>query len=146
MKKKVRNSIFLFVLLLALTVAGIGYYLYNKGPVNVQGGNAIKINASALYQAYITDSSSAQKKYTGNILLVSGEVHDVSTNQQQMKVILLKGGADGAYINCTIEENIENIHVNDMVNIQGVCSGIGEGDMDLGIKGDVYLTRCYLVK
>ncbi|MES1224258.1 MAG: hypothetical protein ABUT20_52675 [Bacteroidota bacterium] len=145
MKKRARN-IFLIVLLLALTGAGIGYYLFNKGPVNVQGSNAINIIAGDLYQAYISDSSAAQKKYTDKILLVSGEVHDISSNLQKKKIILLKGNTDGAYINCTMEENIENIHVTDKVNIQGICSGIGEGDADLGIKGDVYLTRCYLVK
>ncbi|MFT3909402.1 MAG: hypothetical protein QM737_08265 [Ferruginibacter sp.] len=145
MKKKVRN-ILLVVLLLALSGAGIGYYLYNKGPVNVQGSDAININAGDLYQAYISDSSAAQKKYTDKILLVSGEVHDISSNLQKKKIILLKGSTDGAYINCTMEENIENIHVTDKVNIQGICSGIGEGDTDLGIKGDVYLTRCYLMK
>jgi len=145
MKKKARN-ILLIVLLLALTGAGIGYYLFNKGPVNVQGSDAINITAGDLYQEYIRDSSAAQKKYTDKILLVSGVVHDVSTNQQQKKIVLLKANTDGTYINCTMEENIENIHANDKVNIQGICSGIGEGDVDLGIKGDVYLTRCYLIK
>lgn len=146
MKKNVRNNILLLLLLLVLTGAGIGYYLYNKGPVDVQDSNAIKVSAVELYDAYIKDSSSAQKKYTDKILEVTGEVHDVSLNQQQKKIVLLDNGSDGAYINCTMEEDVSNIRATNKVTIKGICSGIGEGDADLGIKGDVYLTRCYFVK
>jgi hypothetical protein len=146
MNKKGRNSILLIVLLLILSGAGIGFYLYNKGPLDVHDSSAIKVSALQLYDAYIKDSAAAQKKYTDKILEVSGEVHDISLNQQQKKIILLDNGSDGAYINCTMEENAENIHATDVIKIKGICSGIGEGDADLGIKGDVYLTRCYIVK
>jgi uncharacterized protein (DUF1330 family) len=142
-RKKIILTIVLFLVLLT---CGIGYYLYNKGPVDVQDSDSIKINAAELYDAYIKDLAAAQKKYTGRILEITGEVHDVSVNQQQKKILLLKSHSDGAYVNCTMEENTENIHANDKVNVKGICSGIGEGDVDLGIKGDVYLTRCYLVK
>lgn len=146
MNKRTRNSILLFVLLLVLSGAGIGFYLYNKGPMNVESSNAIRLSATELYDRFIKDSATAQKNYTGKILEVSGEVHDVSLNQQQKKIILLDNGSDGAYINCTMEGNTENIHAKGIVKIKGICSGIGEEDADLGIKGDVYLTRCYLVQ
>ncbi|MEO8771304.1 MAG: hypothetical protein ABI402_14510 [Ferruginibacter sp.] len=134
------------LLVLVLMASGIGYYLYNKGPVDVQDSSSVKTNAAGLYVLFIKDLAAAQKNYTGRILEVSGEVHDISINQQQKKILLLKTNSDGAYVNCTMEENIENVHANDKVNVKGICSGIGEGDVDLGIKGDVYLTRCYLVK
>ena len=146
MKKSAKKSIILFILLLALTGAGICYYLYNKGPVDVQESSSVKTNAATLYDLYIKDTATAQTKYSGKILEVSGEIHDISVNQQQKKILLLKTNADGAYVNCTMEENARNIHAGDKVNVKGICSGIGEGDADLGIKGDVYLTRCYLVK
>ena len=146
MKKNTKKGIFLFILLLALTGAGIGYYLYNKGPVDVQDSNSVKINASTLYDVYIKNTATAQTKYTGKILEVSGEIHDISVNQRQKKILLLKANPDGAYVNCTMEEDAQNIYIGDNVNVKGICSGIGEEDVDLGIKGDVYLTRCYLVK
>ena len=146
MKKSAKKSIILFILFLALTVAGIGYYIYNKGPVDVLDSNSVKINAATLYDAYIKDTATAQTKYTGKILEVSGDIHNISVNLQQKKILLLKTNAEGAYVNCTMEENAQNVHAGDKVNIKGICSGIGEGDVDLGIKGDVYLTRCYLVK
>ena len=30
--------------------------------------------------------------------------------------------------------------------LKGICNGLGEGDADLGIAGDVYLVRCYVVR
>lgn len=144
MKKSTRTFL-LIILALLITGGGIGYYLYNKGPVDVQDSNSIKVTAIALYDSYTKDSAVAQKNYTGKILEVSGEVHEASLNQQQKQVILLENGSDGSYINCTMEEPAQKIKATDKVTIKGICSGIGEGDADLGIKGDVYLTRCYFV-
>jgi hypothetical protein len=129
-----------------VAVAAIGYFFYNKGPLDVKNSSAIKINAGELYEAFDKDSITAGKKYTDKILAVNGEVNEVSVNQQQKKVVLLKTMSELGFINCTMEEAVENIKIGDKINIKGICSGIGSGDADMGIKGDVYLTRCYLEK
>lgn len=119
-----------------------GIYLYNKGPVNVKTLRGIPVNADELYSLFTSDSVLAGKKYISKVLLVSGQITEVSTNASQQKVILIKTGTDGAFINCTLEEAANNIAVNRAINIKGICSGIGQGDADLGIPGDIYLTRC----
>ncbi|MEO6668575.1 MAG: hypothetical protein ABIN36_03795 [Ferruginibacter sp.] len=134
------------VIVLLLLASGTGYYFYNKGPVDVQESNSIKTNASDLYELYLKGLPAVQKNYTGKVLLVSGEVYTISLNQQKKQILLLKTNADGAYINCTMEENTGNLRAHHTIKVKGICSGIGEGDVDLGIKGDVYITRCYLVK
>ena len=134
------------LLLSILAIATVGYYLYNKGPVDVKNSNAIKVSAADLYKEFISDSTIALKKYAGKVLLAKGQVSSVSSNQQKEKVILLKTTADGAFINCTMDEDPGNININDEVNIKGICSGIGQGDEELGIKADVYLTTCLLIK
>ncbi len=145
MNRKARNSIFFTLIVIAITGASIGYYFYNKGPLDVKNSDAIAVSAVELYGIFIQDSAT-QKKYTGNVLEVSGEVGKISMTPRHEKVVLLKTNAVGAFINCTMEGNVENITLNDLVKIKGICSGIGEGDIDLGIKGDVYLTRCFLIK
>ena len=146
MSRKTKKYILLFILLLVAAGAAIGYYWYNKGPLDVKSSSAIKINAEELYDAYDKDSTAAGTKYTGKVLAVNGEVNEISLNQQQNKVLLLKTTSDLGFINCTLEETAENIRMGDKINIKGICSGMGSGDADLGIKGDVYLTRCYLEK
>ena len=146
MTRKTKKTILVAVLLVAVLGASVGYYLYNKGPMDVKNSSAIKITATELYDLFSKDSTAALKKYAGKVLLVKGLVNSVSVNQQKEKLILLKTTADGASINCTMEEDPGNISATHEVNIQGICSGIGQGDEDLGIKADVYLTRCFLIK
>lgn len=129
-----------------LAVAGfcIAYYFYNKGPVNVQDAAGIQITAPVLYNLFSNDSAT-EKKYAGIILEVSGEVSKSSLNSKRQQIILLKA-AEGGFINCTMEEGDTRVSINSSIIIKGICSGMGQGDADLGIKGDVYLARCIRVK
>jgi uncharacterized protein (DUF1330 family) len=146
MNSKVKRNILVSLLLFVLSAAAIGYYLFTKGPVDVRESSALKINAVELYEQFSSDSTAALKNYTGKVLQVTGEVNSVSHNQKKEKVILLKTNTGGAFINCTMEQDPGIISINTHVNIKGICSGIGQGDEDLGIKADVYLTRCVLIK
>ena len=141
-----KKSILVTLLLVACLAAAIGYYLFNKGPVDVRNSAAIKTTATELYKLFDTDSSEALKKYSGKILQVTGTVAAVSLNQKKEKIILLKTDIGGASINCTMEEDPGETVPDKKVDIKGICSGLGQGDEDLGIKGDVYLTRCFLIK
>ncbi|HQY11487.1 MAG TPA: hypothetical protein PK133_04715, partial [Ferruginibacter sp.] len=100
------------------------------------------VDAGELYSLFTNDSVLAGKKYISRVLLVSGQVSEISVNASQQKIVLIKTGTDGAYVNCTLEEASNDIAVNKPISIKGICSGIGQGDADLGIPGDVYLTRC----
>ena len=146
MTRSTKRNILISLLLLALAGVAVGYYLFNKGPVDVKGSSAIKTDAVGLYEQFDADSAGALKNYSGKILQVAGIVTAVSLNQKKEKIILLKTNTGGASVNCSMEEDPGEIKINDAVNIKGICSGIGQGDEDLGIKGDVYLTRCFLIK
>ena len=146
MNRKIKKNILITLLLVVLSVAAIGYYLYNKGPVDVKNSSAIKIYATELYEQFNTDSTRALKKYSGKIVQVTGVIDALSLNQKKETVVTLKTNTNGAFVNCTMEEILNNININAKINIKGICSGIGQGDEDLGIKADVYLTRCYLIK
>lgn len=127
-------------------ITAVSYYLYNKGPLNVQDSNAIRVKAIDLYNKYIMDSSGARKKYTNNIVEVDGEITGISLNIKQQQVFLLKTATSGAAVNCTLESPVEKPETFNIIKLKGICSGLGQGDPDLGIMGDVYLSRCYLVK
>jgi uncharacterized protein (DUF1330 family) len=129
---------------IAVSVAA-GWYLYNKGPKNVLNSNGIEVQAANLYKSYISDSSTAQKKFGEQVVEVAGVVKKVEENTQKQQVILLQTDEDGGSVNCTMEEkNI--VAAGNKVVLKGICTGIGEGDEDLGLKPDVYLIRAYLIK
>lgn len=128
------------------SAACIGFYFYNKGPLDVKHSKSIHVNANELYSIYSSDSIKANKQFTSRVLEVDGEVSEVSINSRQQKIVMIKTGATGAYVNCTMEEPAEHINEYDKISIKGICNGIGQGDADLGIMGDVYLTRCFVSK
>jgi hypothetical protein len=129
-----------------LIVAGTGYYLYNKPAVDVKNAEGQKVVATDLFATFMKDSATAKKNYTNKILEISGMVKLVTYNQQHQPVVLLKTNQEGAAINCTLEGPAGGINAGQAVSIKGICNGIGEGVADLGIMGDVYLVRCYVIK
>ena len=140
-----RNVLIFFLTAISIAVA-VGFYVFNKGPVNVKEASATKIDATVLYQAFLKDSVGAKKKYLNNILEVSGMVMKVSKNQQNQAIVMLKTNETGAYVNFTMEEAVTGLAENKQATLKGICTGMGMGDADLGIMGDVYLVRCYLIK
>lgn len=146
MTARLKRLVFASILFPAIIVTTIGFYLYNKGPLDVKNSTGIPVTAIELYNLYSSDSLRTGKKYTDNILVVSGEVFEVSLNAQMQKVILLKTKTDQAFINCTFEELVDKIKKTDKISIKGICSGIGQGYPEMEIMGDVYLSRCFLVK
>lgn len=136
----------LIILLLVLTAVTVGYFVWNKPHRDVSTAAGIETNAVDLYQAFITDSSAANAKYIDKIAEVTGTVKAISANQQQQQVLALQTKAGDASVNCTMEQNDATIKDGMTVTVKGICTGIGEGDAELGIMGDVYLIRCYIAK
>lgn len=138
MKKK---KVFILVIL-ALVLAGISYawMKYNEGPLNIHQAKGIAVSSEELYSTFRKDSVTANKIYNNKIVLVTGKIVTIKKNNDQQQVILLNSNEDGAYVNCTMEET-SGVKEGAIVSIKGICGSIGQGEEDLGIKGDVYITR-----
>ena len=145
MKKKGRNILFI---LIGLGLCGlvIGYLVWNKPHQDVRDADAVRTDAITLYKSFTTDSANAKSTFLNKVVKVSGVVQEVSVNQQQQQIILLKTLVPGAYVNCTMEERGNNIKQGIKVELKGICSGYIGGDADMGIFGDVFLIRCYQLK
>jgi hypothetical protein len=141
-----KKKVLITVSLIIAIAAAIGYYLWNKPAVNVSGADGVKVVAAALYKTFSTDSVMAKKEYAQQVVEVAGVVNGTSVNQQNQTVVLLNTGMKGGNINCTMEGKAEHIKSGDSVVLKGICNGLGQGDADLGILGDVYMIRCYQVK
>jgi hypothetical protein len=140
------KKILLVLILLAAAGGTIAYFQWNKPHEDVASEAGVKTDAIALYKLFTTDSVTAKKNYIQKVVEVSGTVNSVSKNQQNQAIVLIRTAADGAYINCTMEQQTDAVKAGAVVAIKGICNGIGQGDADLGIMGDVYLVRCYLAK
>jgi hypothetical protein len=134
------KKVILLTLISLLIAAAVASYFYNKGPVDVSDEKGIAVEAAVLYQEYINDTAIAGSKYGGKIVEVSGEIQEVRKTSEQERVVLLKSGVEGAYINCSMQAGNEVLPESGKVVIKGICDGILLDD-DLGIPGDVIVKR-----
>jgi hypothetical protein len=144
-----KRTIWLSILALFAIGAAVGYYYYNKEPLDPENVSPdTKTTSTELYQAFATDSLQAKKKFSqkDEVVEVSGTVTGISVNQDKQSIVLLKTNESGASVNCTLEGDAKNVKENDNIKLKGFCTGMGTGDADLGIVADVYMIRCYLVK
>jgi len=147
MKKKIG----LAILVIALCVAAVSYYMFNKKHFSVQDADPVtSITAEALHQTFVTDSSLAKNKFTGDennskVIKVEGEIAEIKKDQQGNTIILLKTTTEGAFINCTMEGKVVNLNTGNKIVLKGICTGYNF-DADMGIPGDVILIRCYCIK
>ena len=146
MTTKKRRDFLLLSAIIFIAAITAGYLLWNKPHKNVKDAVADVITATDLYNLFITDSLKAKNLYVDKIILVSGRVEKISVNLQLQDIILFKTAVTGAYINCTMENKTKDVKEHDSINIKGICSGYISGDMDMGLPGDVFLTRGYLFK
>ncbi len=143
MKKKARNILFIFIGLVLCALV-VGYMVWNKPHSSVRDADAVGTDAISLYMSFTSDSAKAKSTFLNKVVRVSGVVQEVSVNQQQQQIILLKTSVSGASVNCTMEQNSSAIKQGDTVVLKGICSGYMSGDSEMGIPGDVFLIRCYV--
>ncbi len=135
------------ILLVIIVIAGIaGYLIWNKPHQNIKDATGLPFDAVTLYAAFANNTDQKNAALINQVLIVSGEVKDVVKNQQGKAVILFKTNVDGGSVNCTLEEKENGIKRGDRIYLKGVCMGYIGGDKEMGLPGDVFLTRCYQVK
>jgi uncharacterized protein (DUF1330 family) len=144
--KNTRNNYLILILIFVLAAAMAGYHFFNEGPVNVVKARGIKATTDELYTSYVQDSIAAAEKYGSKVVEVTGVVSETIENTRNQQVILLKTANAGGNINCTMEQTVSLLKTGDRVKIKGICNGLGEGDAELGIPGDVYLSRSVISK
>lgn len=143
MSRKVKRYILLSLIIIITIGALIGYQVWNKPHQNIKNAVAVKTSAIELYNSLTNDSVNTKALFINKIVAVSGEVKEVSKNQQNQQVILLKTNITDGSVNCTMEENIKNIKAGDMILLRGICICYIGGDNDMQLPGDVFLIRCY---
>jgi tRNA_anti-like len=151
MPAKSKKIILLVIAGVALAASVIGYKMYNKKHFSVENAApAAEISAVDLHQTFVTDSSFAKNKFIGDetnkrVTKVNGEIAAIKEDQQGNTIILLKTNTDGAFINCTMEDKIQNINAGSTIAVKGICTGYNF-DAEMGIPGDVILIRGFVTK
>lgn len=129
----------MFLLLLGMVAAGIGYYIINKPVASLENKKPdVEITATKLITDYETDEKVADQNYLGKIVEVSGKVAEISVEEGKTKIQLETENPISMII-CELEEGNEagSVKVGDEVKIKGMCTGY---------LSDVIIVQASLVK
>ena len=106
-------------------VAGIAViiYVFNKPHRDVANEKGVQLTAVALYEAFKKDETAANTQYLNKAIELTGEVSDISTNQEGKKVVNVKTGDPMVLINCTFKTDPGNIQAGQKIIFKGICTG-----------------------
>lgn len=134
MLKKNWKKIALVFLLVIVSIGVVVYYQLNKPHKQATVKADVEITASDLATAFETDETAANKIYLDKVVAVTGQVSEISTNQQGFTIVVLKG-TDMSGVSCTLLEKSPAVEKNSTIRLQGFCNGY---------LTDVVLDRCVL--
>jgi hypothetical protein len=147
------KKIILVLVVIAVAVGAIGYYLWNKPSEYVSDGKpdfTISLVELTNDGKNLSDSIFGTK-YVGKAIQFDAEVESVVDNKGS-KTLTLKTNDDGMIVNAgfheSISEKLSKTVAGDKVKLQCDCSGVTkpESEDDLLSEIEINLTRCNLIK
>lgn len=155
-KSKLFRRIALLFGIAVLAGLSVGLYLFFKPHRNVQKEEAFAtISAKELTKAYTTDPTKANEIYLnadGNskVLIVTGTIAKISTNQAGEQVILIKDtdeqvGVQATFIK-TEASGISQLKPGDQIAVKGAITAGNTFDADLDLYEHAILTQAALVE
>ena len=135
---------------------GIGAYLFYKPHRNVQATNAFaQLKVQEITKEFSSNAKMANAKYLssdGNskVLIVQGFVSNISMNQANEKVIVLKDPWAKVGVSCTFtfltSSHIKGVKAGDTIRIKGAITAGNSYDAGLDLYNDAILVQCDIIK
>lgn len=127
----------MFVFAAISVVVVMVYTRYNKPHRDVTEEPFISANAIDLFKQYQQNEQKANAMFLDKVLLVSGTIADIQTNQDGKQVIIFKTNDPLYGVSCTLSNPTQVPPVGNTIELKGFCRGY---------LSDVVLTDCVKVK
>ena len=99
MEKKTKENFFLIFLAIIIIAGIVGYLTWNEPHRDIKNAAALKTTAVLLYSYLTKDSAIMKSKFINKVVEVTGEVKQISKNQNGAQIILLRSNLpDGSFI------------------------------------------------
>ncbi len=100
----------------------------NLPQANIKGKDAAEtISAMALYEAYSNNETQADKKYTGKVIQLTGEIDEIYSDENDEPVVVLRSNAGDLVSVVTLESSekgdIVSYQEGDQITLKALCSG-----------------------
>lgn len=125
MRKK-RTILWIGILLLVLAAAGYAWHLYDMPHRSAAGEEAaVTISADTLYHQYQADEHSADQKYMGKVISVTGRLTNIQHSGNSV-IWILSTQPGGGGVNCQLFAGTKvdpEPKTGDPVTVKGRCTG-----------------------
>ncbi len=122
MKKWKKTALLIGLIIVVLGVSGV-LYVYLKPHRDVTQEKGVQLSAQSLYDAFKANETEANAKYLDKAIELSGEVAEVSTNQDGNTVVNFKTNDPFFVINCTFKIKPGAVKPGQNITFKGICIG-----------------------
>jgi len=141
MKKIFKVLIITIGSLAVLLLAAYLYIRYMPEKSMSKQDASFSISATALANEYNLNPEASDKKYIDRVIQVTGVISEISTDQNNATVFILRENSSATGVLCTLDENsakkAAKYKVGSPVTIKGSCTGM---------IFEVVLNKCVIVK
>ena len=137
------KKILIGVSLITFLGASVGYYLYNKKPVDVRTLQPdLSVSANSLIAAFNSDETAANVKYLDKVIAVKGTISDIKIDSSTGQAsVILESGDPMSAVTCSFYNDeigvVQKLSKGASVVIKGKCTGK---------LMDVVLNNCSIVQ
>ncbi len=131
----------LSIIFIGIIAIALSFYMYNKPHINIQKTEAAyRLSAQELIGEFKNDELEANTKFSDQLLMVEGQIHEISTLKGN-KVLALKPANSASSVICHMlpeeSEKVLQLKEGQTITIKGMCTGY---------LLDVIMVRCMLVQ
>ena len=143
MKSKKKIWITLLVVIAVIGLSLLGGYLYLRYmPEKSMSKQApdFSMTATKLAEEFETDPTAANSKFIDRVIEVTGVISEISTDQNNSIVFILRENETATGVLCTVSEKsakkTERYKVGETVALKGICTGM---------LFEVVLNKCIII-
>lgn len=118
-----KRILIVILVILILTAVWVAFRIYNKPHRDSLTEAAIPITAVELFRSYEDNEEVANALYLDKVLEITGEISEITTNQEKMPIVAFETENPMFGIRCTMDNPSINVQPGDSVTIRGICSG-----------------------
>ena len=121
--KKWKKIVLIIIVLGVLGAGSVVLYVYLKPHRDVLNEKGVQLSAQKLFDAFKANEADANTKYLDKAIELTGEVADITTNQDGNTVVNFKTNDPLFMINCTFKTKPGELKPGQNITFTGICTG-----------------------
>ena len=130
-----------FIVIVVIAGAGFAWWVYHKPHRDINNEIAVKVEATALLDAFKQNEKTASAKYNDKVLELSGIVKEASKNEAGNWVVNIENRTQTGSITVAFSALQDAIQPFDSIAYKGICAGYFPEDNSVVINEAVLLFK-----